>query len=291
MNDYSIVLNDLFPYWMADGGFLTVLTNNFDVPWSEVVEGSILDLEYHGNRSGEKVVAPLLVHLMNNDGSGISDAQVMRLASLVFLRFNQNWDKLWKTFSFEYNPLNNYTMNESGYYDLDSEGDGTNQNNINGFNSSSSVPHDDTVMHNEGEEHNRHGYSREGNTGFYTPQQLIEKERSVWLWNFFETVFRDLDKILVTDIYGKIKDHLTIIQSGYKLPIAGSILGGVKSLTKPDTATQRVYVDEYGYMWWIPQEHEKELPEVTEEDDGDFLRVVDGVWSKATIYYAGGEEF
>lgn len=43
--------------------------------------------------------------------------------------------------------------------------------------------------------------TRSGNIGVTTSQQMIESERELWLWNFFEKVFEDIDNILVLKIY------------------------------------------------------------------------------------------
>lgn len=42
---------------------------------------------------------------------------------------------------------------------------------------------------------------REGSTGIYTPQQLMESEIELWQWNFYKQVFEDIDSILCLDIY------------------------------------------------------------------------------------------
>lgn len=54
---------------------------------------------------------------------------------------------------------------------------------------------DQTVTEdNEGTEHEEtHRY---GNIGVTTTQKLIQEERNIWLWNFFDEVFNDLDKEL-----------------------------------------------------------------------------------------------
>lgn len=54
---------------------------------------------------------------------------------------------------------------------------------------------DQTVTEdNEGTEHEEtHRY---GNIGVTTTQKLIQEERNLWLWNFFDEVFNDLDKEL-----------------------------------------------------------------------------------------------
>lgn len=47
---------------------------------------------------------------------------------------------------------------------------------------------------NEGTEHEEtHRY---GNIGVTTTQKLLQEERNLWLWNFFDEVFNDLDKEL-----------------------------------------------------------------------------------------------
>lgn len=42
---------------------------------------------------------------------------------------------------------------------------------------------------------------RAGNIGVTTTQQMLESERRLWEWNFFEQVFRDLDKELALQFY------------------------------------------------------------------------------------------
>lgn len=44
-------------------------------------------------------------------------------------------------------------------------------------------------------------FTRSGNIGVTTTQQLIESERSVSQWSFFERVFKDIDYMLCLDVY------------------------------------------------------------------------------------------
>ena len=54
---------------------------------------------------------------------------------------------------------------------------------------------DQTVTEdNEGTEHEE--IHRYGNIGVTTTQKLLQEERNLWLWNFFDEVFNDLDKEL-----------------------------------------------------------------------------------------------
>ena len=48
-------LIDLFPNWLTGGGIFVLFNNP---PWVDDVESSALDVEYFGNRSGEKLIAP-----------------------------------------------------------------------------------------------------------------------------------------------------------------------------------------------------------------------------------------
>lgn len=43
--------------------------------------------------------------------------------------------------------------------------------------------------------------TRKGNIGVTTSQQMIESERELWNWRFFEIVFDDVDRVLTLPIY------------------------------------------------------------------------------------------
>lgn len=43
--------------------------------------------------------------------------------------------------------------------------------------------------------------TRSGNIGVTTSQQMLESEITLWQWNFYESVFKDLDKVLTTPKY------------------------------------------------------------------------------------------
>ena len=44
--------------------------------------------------------------------------------------------------------------------------------------------------------------TRSGNIGVTTSQQMIQSERDLWLWNFFQdVVFKDISKVLTLSIY------------------------------------------------------------------------------------------
>lgn len=73
--------------------------------------------------------------------------------------------------------------------------------------------------------------SRHGNIGVTTTGQLIRDFRTTVNWQFFDIIYKDIDEMLVIEIYGKEVDDFddyTIVTS-YVLPIASSTkLGGIK---------------------------------------------------------------
>ena len=76
-----------------------------------------------------------------------------------------------------------------------------------------------------------HTISRHGNIGVTTSGQMIEDFRKVVNWQFFDIVYKDINDVLVLDVYGDDNEDLddyTFIQN-YVLPIASAtILGGIK---------------------------------------------------------------
>lgn len=132
-------------------------------------------------------------------------------------------------------------LTRTGTGTVKDNGSGTNknQNGIWGFNSSESVPSDksdgvltnentttrdltdtetgtDTTDHTNTDTYNRsytetgtdttagkssRKLTRTGNIGTNTFQNLINQERDLWKWNFYEQVFRDVDSVLTIPIY------------------------------------------------------------------------------------------
>lgn len=104
-----IRLNDMFAEWATGGGIFTAL-DSMDVPWKEEGISDELDLEYHGNWSGDKVISPLLEKYV--EAVPITALETATMAGVIFTMFSKNWVKQWATLSAEYNPIENYRMVE-----------------------------------------------------------------------------------------------------------------------------------------------------------------------------------
>lgn len=133
----------------------------------------------------------------------------------------------------------NLTRNGTGTVNDNGSATNTNQNGIWGFNSSTSVPSDmsdgtatnentttrdltetetgtDTTDRTNTDTYNRsytetgtdttagtssRKLTRTGNIGTNTFQNLLQQERNIWMYDFFEQVFKDVDSVLTIPIY------------------------------------------------------------------------------------------
>lgn len=202
------ILNECHVTGVTGNGIFTAL-EELNTPWD--MPGNLLDIEYYNNRSGTKIASNVTVNVTNID----------TLASLLYHKYIKQWSKLWDTLSLDYNPIENYNMVETAnnkHTDKANETD-TSQTNITatgnsatyGFNSETSVPSDSTdtnsvgngtsthITDNTHEENNT--LKRSGNIGVTTSQQLIQSERELYMWNFYEKVFADVDNVLTNPNY------------------------------------------------------------------------------------------
>lgn len=137
------------------------------------------------------------------------------------------------------NRTPNLTKTNIGTVKNDGSATNANQNGIWGFNSSESVPSDmsdgratnsntttgglsetetgtDTTDHTNTDTYNRRytetgtdttagtssrKLTRTGNIGTNTFQNLLQQERNIWMYDFFEQVFKDVDSVLTIPIY------------------------------------------------------------------------------------------
>ena len=314
MNEKFLKLNQVFPNFLQSGIFNAL--NKYDVPWKNDNKSRLLDITYYVHRSGSKYISPLVEYYVNADGE-ILPENVDLIAQTIFVIYGKNWNELYKTMFYEYNPLENYRMvesetstssnsgsqneNSSNNSSLNStltkdgtdvlsitknknltnndektnettmkhtgtdsnvsstENSATNTNSVYGFNSSNSVNSDvvngsgssngtntktldltdteniidkvkttttetetgsenetisstdETVetqtssiinsISNTGSSENERELTRSGNIGVTTSQQMIESERNLWMWKFYDIVFKDVDEMLTLQIY------------------------------------------------------------------------------------------
>ena len=288
-----MILIEAFPKWKENKGIFEYFP---DPPWKDVISSVELNLEYFGNISGSKGISPL-VSKMLTDGI-LEDSSRQALALLISSKFKVNWMRLWNAEVAVYDPVHNYDMHEEGTRTGNNRNesqstDETHHGRSNtsryshyGFNSQSSNPSDEDVTTEGGTTNlNRNGsvdytinegttLHRYGNIGVTTNQQMIEAERSIRMWNYFNSVYKDIDSVLAIRIYDPCSVKKTITPSistpnpskpEYSLPVASAeTLGGVKigdgvnisedgkiSVPKPVALPFNFGIDEngnYGYI-------------------------------------------
>lgn len=102
-------LNDVFPGWLTGAGIFATL-QSFPVPWKNENISGALDVEYHGNVSGDKIISPLVEKILSGDT--LTESEKTMLATSILAVYGVNWGKQWETLSFDYNPIENYSMRE-----------------------------------------------------------------------------------------------------------------------------------------------------------------------------------
>ena len=118
-------LNDLWgDDWLTGGGVISTIATRHYVPWADNTDigNADLDLSFHGEHSGEKIVAPLVLKMANIDlDDELSSARKAQLADVIWSRYGMRWEKLYETLIQTYPLIENYDR----YEEWDDEDGGT----------------------------------------------------------------------------------------------------------------------------------------------------------------------
>lgn len=230
--DPEPILRDVFNGWNTGNGIFSYISQIADMPWKnvETVDETVLDIAYFGNHSGAKFCAPLVKLSIDAETGYVAEAAREAIAKIIVAKYLQNWRHLWETNVAVYTPIHNYDMTENRNLRTadsmaekgqavgnDTTQHGRTQTEMDyryGLNTETENPKPSDKIHtSEGgststsntnannrnrvdageEEETIH---RAGNIGVTTTQKLIQEERDLWLWNFFDQVFNDLDREL-----------------------------------------------------------------------------------------------
>lgn len=196
---------------------------SFDVPWKSLNVNINLDSDYNICHSGKKITSPLVDFFIDSETGKVDSTSMVLLANIIYTKYGVKWNKQWDTQYFEYDPISNYDMEEkmtddetvhefghgmSGSYTVN----GTIENKKAGFNSSDYQKDTQNISQNTGSQSNtengtntdtrNYTLTRKGNIGVTTSQQMIESERNLWMWNYFEEiVYPDIDRVLTINMY------------------------------------------------------------------------------------------
>lgn len=195
-----------------------------DVPWKTDNINTELDLDYLYNHSGNKITSNLVDFFIDSNTGKIESLSMEMLANIIYTKYGLKWAKEYATLSAEYDPISNYDMTERMTNDITTHQFGhsnTRTDNKNetvetqraGFNSPTYSPVDKVTSQGNagtisdvesGSNTDTRNYllTRTGNVGVTTSQQMLESERKLWMWDFFDSVvFPDIDKVLTIQTY------------------------------------------------------------------------------------------
>lgn len=232
---FNPLLREAFADGSSGSGIFNALSDlGVTLPWGDLADAETLDIEYFGNHSGAKFASPLVVNLLNGEDQ-LTEQQMETLARIIWTKFSKPWTHLWATNVVEYNPIHNYNMTDQreltrGESEAraihDSSVDTTTHGRTNeskdyvsGLNSTDEIGKfsgrtfseeggttgvtgtgdrkDDSVK----AANEREITTRSGNIGVTTTQQMLTAERDLWVWNYFDQIYKDVDSVLALNIY------------------------------------------------------------------------------------------
>ena len=191
--------------------------------WLTETNSAMLDIELYYNRSGEKIVAPIIDGLLN---SGKTEEETISiLADICLIKYEDKWNRLYNTINADYNIFSDYrketqldtNTNQDTQTTIkeDTSTTAKEEKGMYAFNSSESIPTDNSqsetssisnkatnVLENKA---NNTGSSTElttGKLGNTSYQELAKKEVDFrLLHNFIEIFLSDISNELCLSIY------------------------------------------------------------------------------------------
>lgn len=242
-----IKLKDLFNNIFTGGGLFSLLPENVQ-PWIDneaqpevkAADKLALDLQYLGNHSGEKNTSPLIDKLfVGVEEPKITSSNINTFAGIIKVMYLEKWTRLWNVLTSEYDPIENYNMEQTRTPNITKQSDAKTNTNISttdnekteivtdndtyAFNSENPTHQSKQTVHGDDDKNEKvsvvegswddnksqvieketgtEDLTRHGNIGVTTTQQMINQELELRKTVYFEEVFKDIDKILTIGIY------------------------------------------------------------------------------------------
>lgn len=235
----------VFPALTSEG-FFTLLKNALGNNCPSYFDDVVL-LDIGVNKIGYGRQIGVLWDIVENDPGGTSLNTV--IVTTTYKVYEQSWQRLYTALTADYNPIDNYSMTESGQdtrtntgtqstsgtqsgteketpnLTTTSTGENNSSGGLYGFNSAESVPSDtthgtntnmntqsgtvntetggtsSTIRTDDLTENNVHTFTRSGNIGVTTSQQMIESELELRKKQFYEIVFHDIINYVCLHVY------------------------------------------------------------------------------------------
>lgn len=222
---------------MPNGIFRTMANlDGVTLPWEE--NNALLDIDYIYRWSGYKSISPLVRHLLGNK-SEFDASAYETLAGIIWAHYGTPWTKKYEVLVADYDPLENYNMIEHEDNEIVDDAltnvSGSAVNNTNnissttsvyGYNSSSATPSEsesvssgtntDLDTNYDNTRTIERDLTRHGNIGVTTSQMMARSTLELYVYRFFEEVYKDIDRLCALPIYdGEITTSIyQPVQSG-----------------------------------------------------------------------------
>ena len=229
VNSCFYTLRDVFPNPKNIGifSYISTMDIQLSVTLNNILEGdlpSVHDVEYIYNRSGDKILSPLIQNLIQEtQNEGIekktsipfSVDDIDYISRILSARYSEKWNKLFNLYKEKYDALSPYDMeiDESGQDSLTSDqtrtSTGNSKENVFGYDNDSEngSPDNETNSNTSSTDNYKRenpysrNITRKGNIGNITKQELVAKEREVLKWQLWDVIYGDLDNVLTSGIY------------------------------------------------------------------------------------------
>ena len=178
------------------------IKTKINLDWFNEAFIAAMKIEYYYSHAFTKYISLLFYNLINIPKT--MDEVADLLASVIVNKFKTKWTRLHEVLNLTYNPIDNYSMSETENTQLKSEVDISNANSIYAFNGTQATPTNESnskTSTNALLNDNVRELTRKGNIGVTTSQQMIESELKLREYNFIETIYTDIDEVLVLKIY------------------------------------------------------------------------------------------
>ena len=229
-------MNEIYPIqWLQDFDNNTIFRSLSDAETYPLVADFIgdntpmLDWDYYLGFSADKYISPLQQKMLDSMTDEYTKNDVISdMAKLIYNRFAQKWKNIYDALMTEYNPLENYSMEEirtpdlttdetqNEKTDITTERETSASNSYKGFNATDPVlvnqtdgdetttttgAKADNEVSKKIEQTGTETLTRAGNIGVTTSQQMLESEFKVRQYDFYKMIYNDIDSILCLSIY------------------------------------------------------------------------------------------
>ena len=104
------------------GIFDALLRTNYDIDWLDQTNAALLDEQYYMLHSGDRIVSPIIEKYIAThtgaDPEKLTAAEWLQLAHHVLIRYGAKWSEIWNLMEIEFDPIENYNMEEIDKPDL-----------------------------------------------------------------------------------------------------------------------------------------------------------------------------